>query len=55
VPRLLLLSALVACGYLAACGGSRSDQPKAFTIQPITVQGHAVTRVVILPGAIKTH
>jgi hypothetical protein len=55
VPRLLLLSALAACGYLAACGGRKSDQPKTFTIKPITVQGHTVTRVVIPPGAIKTH
>ena len=55
MPRLLLLPALAACGFFAACGGSGSDRPKTYKIAPITVQGHTVTRVVILPGAIKTH
>jgi hypothetical protein len=55
VPRLLLLPALAACGFLAACGGSGSSHTRTVTIEPITVQGHTVTRVVIPPGAIKTH
>ena len=56
MPRLLLLPALAACGFFAACGGSGSDRPTTYKmVPPITVQGHTVTRVVILPGAIKTH
>jgi hypothetical protein len=57
VPRLLvvlLLLALGVSGFAAACGESKSDEPKTFSIKPITVQGHTITKVVIPPGAITT-
>jgi hypothetical protein len=57
VPRLLvvlLLLAIGVSGFAAACGGSKADEPRTFTIKPITVQGHTITKVVIPPGAITT-